>query len=76
MLSPNPVTEILTVGFEQPISGLLEIITSSGAVIQSAILNETSGEKILTNKLASGLYFLRISVIGQPIQILKFIVAH
>lgn len=75
-ISPNPAADMLIVDFQQPLSGTLEIVNSSGAVMQSITLNKATRENIPTSRLANGLYFLRISATGQSVQTLKFIVAH
>ncbi|MBP6828460.1 MAG: T9SS type A sorting domain-containing protein, partial [Saprospiraceae bacterium] len=73
---PNPADDMLTIGFERPFSGTLEIINSSGAVVRSLGMNETVRENIPTDILVNGIYFLRVSAPGQAIQTQKFSVLH
>jgi hypothetical protein len=62
-ISPNPVSDILTINFLNDIesNGTLSIINSRGEIVYSQkIENNTSQQKIDTHPLQNGIYVIRI----------------
>jgi len=73
-LSPNPVSQILTVDLENNIeNGFFEILDVQGKLIRKISINGVSG-KISVSDLSSGSYFYKLSEESKLLNTGKFIV--
>ena len=64
---PNPVTDQISIAFENSNSGLMEIMTLGGQIVQSEWFNESSSLNYAVD-LSPGIYVLRITSDGQQHQ--------
>ena len=73
---PNPANDLLSVGFEQNFTGMLEVVDPAGTVVHSVRLEQANKASIPLQGWPKGVYFARFSAIGQPIATQRFVVAH
>ena len=73
---PNPANDLLSVGFKQAFTGMLEIVDPAGTVVHSLRLEQANKANIPLQGWPKGVYFARFSTPGQPVATQRFVVAH
>lgn len=57
---PNPARDFITVSFEKPEIGTMQLIDLSGRIVSNETLNQSQNVQIQTEGLSSGIYTLRV----------------
>jgi hypothetical protein len=73
---PNPADATINVGFEMPFTGTIEITNAAGHIEQSIQIDKSIVTKFSTEKLQSGVYFVRFIETGHRTKVQKIIIAH
>jgi len=72
-LFPNPNNGLFTVGFSQTTAGRIEVLDISGKVLISDNFTDNS-KWVNTKSLETGIYFVKINLANEGVQIIKMIV--
>lgn len=76
VLWPNPVQEVLFVGFAEAFTGHIEVLNAAGQVVTSMLVENSIKATIPTGAINNGVYIVRASTSGQPTVTKKITIIH